>query len=436
VDVARSNSPPLPQLNTYSDHETAVPSQTRIAIGLAALAVLSSCSSISGETQTITVLTHDSFHVSQESLDAYTERTGVRVAVIREPDAEAVVDLLARTAANPIADVVVGIDSLSVAKVIRQRLVLSHRAIEADRLDPKLLVDDDELTPISYNDICLNVDLTAYEPPPPTPEELAAAAAFAAAEAEAAAAAGEEPVVEEEVEPPPPLPDPPATILTLTEAIYFGEVVIPDPATDRIGQYFVVALQHRFGEGSIDEDGVVSDAWTTVLDRLVRNGMSIVPSWREAYFGNFTQGNFEGQQTVVLASAQMPAVTASLRLDPPDKLETAVINDACIRVVNYAGIVAGTRERRSAGRFIDQMITPEFQFNLIDGIGSRPARADLIINELFDQYAPEVEYLEIDPIADSARLAEWVFIFGAVVEDARAPVVVEDDSSDTTAASG
>ena len=112
------------------------------------------CTTISSQTETVRLLTHDGFFIPQESIDAYTERTGVRVAVIREPDAAAVVELLSRTAQNPIADVVVGVDSLSVSRVLRERLVLSHRAIEADRLDPTLVIDDDQLTPISYLDVC------------------------------------------------------------------------------------------------------------------------------------------------------------------------------------------------------------------------------------------------------------------------------------------
>lgn len=407
----------------------------RVAVGLTFAAVCSACSTIGGQTETIRILTHETFNLPVESLEAYTERTGVRVAVIREPDPQAVVELLSRTAENPIADVVVGIDSLSIARVVRERLVLPHRAIEADRLDPTFVIDDDQLTPISHLDVCLNVDLTAYRPPPPTPEELAEQQAIRAADVAEAEANGEEPP-EIPIDPALSLPNPPTSLLALTEPIYFGDLVVPDPETDRLGQYFAVALQHRFGDGSITADGAVNEAWTTVLDRLVRNGMAIVPTWRDAYFGSFSQGNAAGEHSVVLASAQMPAVTARLRFEPPEILETAVIDDGCLRVVSYAGVVAGTREQRSAGRFIDQMITPEFQFNLGDDLGSRPARTDLVIPELIEQYGTDVEALLIDPVGDSADLAEWVGIFGLVVEDARQPIVVEDDPGTEPTADG
>jgi len=393
----------------------------------ALLLITSACSTITGNIETITLLTHEGFNIPQQSLDAYTERTGVRVAVIREPDAAAVVELLSRTSENPIADAVVGIDSLSVARVLRERLVSPHRAIESDRLDPSLLIDDDQLTPISYLDVCLNVDLTAYAPPPPTEDELAEIEAEAV-RAAAEAAEGNEPGEQnDDAEPEPTLPDVPGTLLALANPQYAGNLVIPDPATDRMGQYFLVALHHRFGDGSIDEDGVVDDGWVTVAERLVANGLTVEPTWRDAYFGSFTQGSATGTSTVVVASAQMPAITASLRFDPPERLETTAINDACLRVVSYAGVVTGADDQRAAGRLIDQMVSPEFQFEVGDAMGSRPARADLIIPELIELYGLEVDVATIDPQTDGDDLARWIGIWGLIIDDAAALTDTEDD---------
>ena len=252
-------------------------SGTRFAAStFALLLILTACANITGNVETITLLTHEGFNIPQTSLDAYSDRTGIRVAVIREPDAAAVVELLSRTSENPIADVVVGIDSLSVARVLRERLVSPHRAIESDRLDPSLLVDNDQLTPVSYLDVCLNVDLTAYAPPPPTEAELAEIAAEAVRVAAETAEGGEtDPESSDDSEPEPVLPDAPDTVLALANPQYFGQLVVPDPTTDRMGQYFLVALHHRFGDGSIDEDGVVDEGWVTVAKRLVANGLTV-----------------------------------------------------------------------------------------------------------------------------------------------------------------
>jgi len=404
----------------------------RIASVLALLLVVSACSTITRNIETITLLTYEGFTIPQESLDAYTERTGIRVAVIREPDAAAVVELLSRTSENPIADVVVGIDSLSVARVLRERLVSPHGAIEADRLDPSLLVENDQLTPISYLDVCLNVDLTAYAPPPPTEDELAEIAAEATRAAAEAAEGNETGGQTADADLAPVLPDAPGTLLALADPVYANSLVIPDPATDRMGQYFIVALHHRFGDGSIDEDGVADEGWVTVARRLVANGLTVEPTWRDAYFGAFTQGSATGTNTVVVASAQMPAVTARLRFDPPERLETTAINDACVRVVSYAGVVTGADDQRAAGRLIDQMISPEFQFGVGDTMGSRPARADLIIPDLIEQYGLDVDVATIDPQTDGDELAKWIGIWGLIMDDAaEAALTGANDDADS-----
>jgi len=386
--------------------------------------LLSACTNISGNVDTITVLTHEGFNLPQESLDAYTERTGIRVAVIREPDPAAVVELLSRTSENPIADVVVGVDSLSVTRVIRERLVSPHRAIESDRLDTTLTLENDQMTPISYLDVCLNVDLTAYAPPPPTEDELVEIAEEAVRAAAEAAEGGQSPGVND-TEPEPELLDAPDTLLALADPQYSGQLVIPDPTTDRMGQYFLVALQHKFGNGSIDEDGVVDEGWVTVAKRLIANGLAVEPSWSDAYFGAFTQGSATGTSTVVVASAQMPAVTASLRYEPPERLETTAIDDGCLRVVSYAGVVTGADDERAAGRLIDQMISPEFQFQVGDNMGSRPARADLIIPGLIERYGLDVEVSMVDIERDGDDLAEWIGVWALIVADASEAVLTE-----------
>ena len=204
--------------------------------------------------------------------------------------------------------------------------------------------------------------------------------------------------------------------------------------SDRIGQYFVVALHHHFGEGAIDSEGVVNPSWIDIAKALVANGASIEPSWHDAYFGAFTQGNAAGDRTVVVASAQMPALTASLRFDPPDRLETTAINDACLRVVSYAGIVTGTGDRRAAGRLIDQMISPEFQFKLGDTMGhdrrepisSSPISSPATASKSMSRRSTRCPTVTIWP--------EWVGVWGLIVADAREAAAVTEEPDDADAA--
>lgn len=389
-----------------NDLPTPAPAPARRAACLAVIVSIAllaaACSSTAPESRTVRLLTHDGFVVPQESLDAYTDRTGVRVAVLREPSPEAVVELLSRTSDQPVADVVLGVDSISLTRLVAEGLVEPYRPIEADRLDPALMIDDDLVTPVSTLDVCLNVDADFYRPPPPTEEELEEQARLEEELPEGAELAT--PELEE-----PTGPRQPTSILDLTNPDHVDELVFPDPTSDRMGQYFLVALWQMFGD-----DGTGGASWKTVMLDLLRNGAEVAPSWQDAYFGSFTQGSADGDRRVVLASAGMPVVTASLRFEAPELLETEVIDDGCLRVVNYAGIVAGTEIRRDAGRLIDTIVTPEFQFFLGDDRGSRPARSDLIVPELVEQYDVVVDSRVIEPGVDDAFVTGLIESFGLI----------------------
>ena len=372
---------------------------------MAMATIAAGCGSTRPEVETVRLLTHEDFVIPSETLDNFTERTGVRVAVLREPDPAAVVELLSRTRDTPVADVVLGIDSLSVDRVISEGLVTPYRAIEVDKLDPTLLVDDDRLTPVSTLDVCLNLDAQHYRPEPLDPEEQERLAQIEAAlpdGAELAIPEGEQAQALSA----------PGSILDLTRPEFADQLVVPDPHDDRLGQYFMLALWQRFGD-----DPNSASSWTAVLRDLYLNGMSIAPTWRDAYFGDFTQGNLEGTKTAVVAAAGMPVVTARLRHNTPELLETEAIDDGCLRVVSYAAIVQGASDRRTAGRLIDTIISPEFQFYLGDALGSRPARADLIVSELDELYPSTVEATPVPGTADEELVAYLLAQWDAVLND-------------------
>ncbi|MCP3936168.1 MAG: solute-binding protein [Actinomycetia bacterium] len=389
-------------------------------IAVFAVLTTTACSTSAPSVETVRLLTHDGFVIPTDTLEAYTERTGVRVAVLRESDPAAVVDLLSRTRDQPVADVVLGIDSLSLNRVISEGLVTPYRAIEADKLDPLLMVDDDRLTPVSTLDVCVNVDAEVYRPEPPDPEELERIE-----QAKAALPEGAELAVPEDENP--EISTAPTSIQDLTLAQFGSQFVVPDPNRDQLGQYFMVSLWQHFGD-----DPTSANSWTAVLRDLYANDMLIAPSWRDAYFGEFTQGNSSGTRTAVVASAGMPVVTARLRHTTPELLETEALVDECLRVVSYAGIVQGAADRRTAGRLIDTMISPEFQFFLGDSLGSRPARADLIISELDELYAQTVEAEALDPSVDQELIAFLLAQWNAVIDDFDAAPEDTDDGVLTT----
>ncbi|HEC09574.1 MAG TPA: hypothetical protein ENI86_08405 [Acidimicrobiales bacterium] len=378
-------------------------SRTRVPLVaiMVSLAVLASaCGTARGsEADTIRLVTYEGFRLPQDQLDAFTSRTGFRVSVTREASASDLAQLLLRTRQDPVADVVVGLGPLEVRQIVEQAATENYTPIGADRLDPRLMLTEDVLTPVSVLDVCLNIDIDYYQPPEvveefeddfnPPAEELPEGAVIVNA----------------------PPSDTPTGIGDFTDPRFIDQLVVPDPNTDPMGVYFLAMLENRY-----PLDG--PEPWTDVLAGLVANGMLVTPTWREAYFEQFTEGSVEGTRTAVVASDRMPVVTARLRFRPPDRLETQVIDDGCVAVPFYAGVITGTHNRRAAGRLVDQIVTPEFQFDIGDDMGSWPARFDLIDTELDARYQTRVEADPLDPMTLPDRVDDWLEIWAGVLSGA------------------
>ena len=86
----------------------------RLALAVAALALFAAACgddnapSSAGGAQTITLLTHDSFAVSDGLLDSFTEQTGITVKVLQAGDAGEMVNQAILTKGKPLGDVLYG----------------------------------------------------------------------------------------------------------------------------------------------------------------------------------------------------------------------------------------------------------------------------------------------------------------------------------------
>ena len=328
------------------------PSCGRFAVAAVVALLGASCATPTPEPgrRQLRILTHAEFAFPFHLIDEMEERVGTEVVVVTETDADALVATLVATSENPIADVVVGIDSLSAQRALDSALLAMYEPVGIERVDAELRPDG-RLTPITYRDVCLNYDISFFEPVEPV-----------------------EPADEGVT-----VPRAPRSVRDLASEEYADLLVVPDPATSREGRWFALSLWSQFGE----------QRWLGVLADLRTNGMAEVETWRDAYFGRFTKGNADGDRPVVLATAAMPGTALSLAGTPPEVATTAAIDDGCLRVVDYAGVVASSQDRRNAGRLVDFMLTAEFQFDVTDDRGSRPARTDVITPEPIDQYGLE-----------------------------------------------
>ena len=367
-------------------------SASKLAKALVAIYCISilaaGCASPDSAQQSIRLLTHQDFHVPSEAIADFEQKTGIEVLVFVEKNANSMVNLLERSSHDPVADVVLGVDSLERRRVTEKRLVEAYRPIDIDHLDPSLVLQDAMLTPVSQLAACLNHSKSRYELPQRRLNQL---------------------------------PDPkkipiqaPTNFDDLFDPRYAQTTVIPDPLSSRLGVYLLVALERLYPE---DVDGVTP--WPKLVDEMLRSGVEVAPSWEEAWFSRFqpSAGTAnDDSRSLTWGSSGMPAVSVRFIPELPTETDIAVLDSGCVKVVNYAGVVADTPNRRDAGRLVDSFVEPLFQYGVPDRYGSRPARSDIVRTEAWRRFGVEVTAIPIDEWRIGPLWEEWLLTWQQIVE--------------------
>ncbi|HAE54286.1 MAG TPA: hypothetical protein DCG25_04895 [Acidimicrobiaceae bacterium] len=367
-------------------------SASKLAKALVAICCISilaaGCASPDSAQQSIRLLTHQDFHVPSEAIADFEQKTGIQVLVFVEENANSMVNLLERSSHDPVADVVLGVDSLERRRVTEKRLVEAYRPIDIDHLDPSLVLQDAMLTPVSQLAACLNHSKSRYELPQRRLNQL---------------------------------PDPkkipiqaPTSFDDLFDPRYAQTTVIPDPLSSRLGVYLLVALERLYPE---DVDGVTP--WPKLVDEMLRSGVEVAPSWEEAWFSRFqpSAGTAnDDSRSLTWGSSGMPAVSVRFIPELPTETDIAVLDSGCVKVVNYAGVVADTPNRRDAGRLVDSFVEPLFQYGVPDRYGSRPARSDIVRTEAWRRFGVEVTAIPIDEWRIGPIWEEWLLTWQQIVE--------------------
>jgi thiamine transport system substrate-binding protein len=116
-----------------------------IALLAASSLLLAGCTPADQEATKVTLVAHDSFAISDESIAEFQEGSGFELEIIRAGDAGSLTNRLVLTKDSPIADVVFGIDN-------------TFRGIA----DENGIIEGD-LVPVDYADVCFNYDRLWFE---------------------------------------------------------------------------------------------------------------------------------------------------------------------------------------------------------------------------------------------------------------------------------
>ena len=213
---------------------------------------------------TVTLLTHDSFNVSPETLEAFTESTGIKVEQLASGDAGVLVAQACLTAGEPLGDVLFGIDNTFLQRGLDCGIFESYASPGlADVPDHFELDGEHRVTPIDFGDVCLNYWVDSFDGSPP----------------------------------------PPSSLDDLIDPAYADMLAVQSPETSSPGLAFLLATIAHYGDG-----------WEGYWAALRNNGVSVTAGWEDAYYGEFIAGG--GDRPIVVSYASSPPAEV-IYADPP-----------------------------------------------------------------------------------------------------------------------
>lgn len=280
-------------------------------------AVVAGCDDDEGRAASITLVTHDSFDVSESVLEQFTAETGIAVEVLRAGDAGTVVNQAILTKGDPQGDVLFGIDNNLLSRAFAEDLFVEYESPALDAVPQELVLDDQHrVTPIDTGDVCLNYDKAA--------------------------------LAEAGLEPPSGLDD-------LVDPAFAGTLVVENPATSSPGLAFLLATVAEYGR----------DGWQDYWRELRANDVEVAAGWEEAYYGSFSgSAGSEGDRPVVVSYASSPPAEVVFSEEELADAPTGVVPESCYRQIEFAGILDGSEREEEARELIDFMLSEPFQADI------------------------------------------------------------------------
>jgi thiamine transport system substrate-binding protein len=331
------------------------------AITIAAVIALiaTGCSTDQSTPDSIVLLTHESFALSDGMLDMFTERTGVEVQVHSTGDAGTMVTQAILTKDNPIADVMYGVDNTFLSRALSNDLFVAYRATDIAEVSDLIRVPGDLATPINFGDVCINYDIDAL------------------------AATGVEP---------------PQTLEQLLTPEYGDLLVVEDPATSSPGLAFLMATIAAYPDGAPYD-------WKAYWRDLFANGVAVAGDWSEAYYAEFTRAG--GSRPLVVSYASSPP--AEVFFGELDAAPTGVMTEGCFRQIEFAGVLSGTAYPEAAGQLIDFLLSVEVQEDIPLNMFVYPTNSAAELPGVFKEYTtlPDAPVI-MEPSTIEQNRERWI----------------------------
>ena len=316
----------------------------------------------STEPQTLTVMTHDSFAVSEAVVKSFEEANNAKIVFLQSGDAGAVLNKAILTKDAPLADLLFGVDNTFLSRALEADIFEAYDSPALQEISDEFKLDSsNRALPVDYGDVCINYDKAYF--------------------------------AEKNIAVPQDLED-------LTNPEYTELLVVENPATSSTGLAFLLATIAHYGDG-------FTDYWSA----LKENDVIVVDGWETAYYTNFSGSSGHGPQPMVVSYGSSPAAEVVFAETPPDDAPTASIigPDTCFRQIEFVGILKRTERRALAEKFVDFMLGKQFQEDMPLQMFVYPVNPTAALPEEFVKYAQIPEQpASLSPDEIAANRDRWI----------------------------
>ncbi len=306
--------------------------------------LLASCAPASTEPQTITIMTHDSFVIGEDVIKSFEADNNAKVIFLQSGDAGAVLNQAVLTKDAPLADVLFGVDNTFLSRALDADIFEVYPSpVLSDIADEFKIDSSNRALPVDYGDVCINYDKNYF-----TEKNLAI----------------------------------PQSFEDLAKPEYKDLLVVENPATSSPGLAFLLATRAHFG-----------DDYLAYWQSLKANGVVFVDGWETAYYTNFSASSGKGPQPMVVSYASSPAAEVVFASEPLTESPTAsiVATDMCFRQIEFVGILKNTPNQALAQKFVDFMLSQQFQEDMPLNMFVYPVNKNAQLPEVFTNFAQVAE---------------------------------------------
>jgi len=312
----------------------------------------------------VTLITHDSFAVSEGLFEIFTSETGITVEQLSLGDTGQLLSTSILTKSNPIGDVIFGIDNTFLSRALNAEIFAPYKS----PLQSQIIKDldhekSDYLTPVDYGHVCLNYWKSSFSDNFP----------------------------------------PPKSIDDMLNPSYAKLLVVQNPETSSPGLAFLLATISHFGNN-----------WENFWKTLDQNGVSVTSDWESSYYGDFIAGG--GEKSIVVSYASSPIAELIYSNPPSQTPPTGIIKDSCFKQIEYAGILKNSQNISEAEALIDFLLSQDFQEDIPLNMFMMPVLEKAVLPAAFSTYPTIPSYLNAIPSAEiDANRNNWTEIWTETV---------------------